>query len=84
MIVAPHEAKAREDLEPEERGGHVGVGGVSMREGIAEHEVRLENDLGADHGGGFLARLWLRELRVEPVEQVVVLAAIERHMREHD
>ena len=84
LIIPAQEAESGEDLEPEERGGHVGVRGVSMREGIAEHEVGLENDLAADHGGGFLSRLRLRELRVESVEQVVVLAAVERHVREHD
>ena len=48
-----------------------------------ERAARLRDDLVADHLHRLLARQRLRQVGVQPVHRVVVLAAEERHVRQH-
>jgi hypothetical protein len=82
-VVAPQESEPRHELQPDQREGHVGVGGVAVRQHVAHHEMRRCDRALADHHHRLRARLRLRQVRVEQLHQFVVLAAEERHVGEH-
>ena len=84
-VVVPAEiAEPRHQLEPRDREHDVVVGGVAVRQHVAEHEVRLRDDflpqscIASWRGSG------CDEVVVEQLHRVVVLGAEERHVREHE
>src|SRR5262249_20364066 len=72
VLVALEEAHTSHQLQPMERGGHVRVSRVAMRQRIAEHEVRNGNGLTAAQLDQLLSRLCLRDVRIERIHLAMV------------
>ena len=84
-VVVPAEiSEPRHQLEPGDRERHVVVGGVAVRQHVAEDELRLRHRLLADQLHAFLPRERLRQVLIDGLHRVVMLGAKERHVRQHE
>ena len=84
VLVPAEIAEPRQQLETRDRERDVVVGGVAIREHVAQHELRLRRRLLADELQAFLSRERLRQVLVDGLHRVVVLGAEERHVRQHE
>ena len=82
-VIPAQELKPRHQLQPREREGNVRIGNIPVRQRIAEHEVRLGDDMLADELERFLARLGLGNVRQQPADNGVILTPEQRHVSDH-
>jgi len=82
-VIATQELKPRHQLQPRKRKRNVCVGDIPVRQRIAEHQVRLRDDVLTDELERLLPRLGLGNVRQQPTDNGVIFAPKQRHVSDH-